>query len=130
MNDSEGEIKNIVENAAKTYGAEIVDLKISAGQPKFIHGLVDFPEGGITLDVCTKINKKIVYDLGVSAEDYTVEINSPGMGRPLKEYKDFLRGKGRIVLLWLNQPVSGRSYLEGEVTGLNPEKLFLLFKNE
>ncbi len=130
MDEQEEKIKDIVKNTVKTYGAEIVDLKISTGGHKFIRGLVDYPAGGITLGICSQINQKIVEDLNASGMDCSVEINSPGLDRPLKEYKDFLRVKGRTVLLWLREPVYGRNYLEAEVSEVSPEKLFLSFKNE
>ncbi|MBU1112377.1 MAG: hypothetical protein KKH93_00690 [Candidatus Omnitrophica bacterium] len=129
----ENQIKQIIELSVKECGAQLVDLKISSAGSKFIRGLVDYPQGGITLGVCSRINKRIVNDLttsGFNVEDYTVEINSPGLDRLLKGYQDFLRVKGRKVLLWLNEPLEGRTHLEAELTDLNPEKLVLLFKDE
>lgn len=111
---------------------ELIDLKVIQGSSKTIRGAVDYPEGGVTLRTCAEVNKRIVFRLteeGIPVEDYRVEINSPGLDRPLKEYKDFLKAKGRFVLLWLNEPVEGKEYLEGELKEVGVDKIVISAKD-
>jgi len=123
-------IKSIIQEQ----GAELLGYKVFIISGKsIIRCLVDYPTGGITMDNCVKINRKIFSYLeenNSSGEDYAVEINSPGLDRPLKEYKDFLRVKGKTILLWLNEPVCEKEYLEGEVKEVNENKLSLSYKDE
>ena len=123
-------IKPLVKEVVEELGFELIDFKLSLSGRKMIRGIIDYEAGGITIADCAKVNKSIIgrlIDQGFSVDDYAIEINSPGLDRPLKEYRDFLKVKGRVVLLWLKEPVEGKSYLEAELRDLNDEKLFLLF---
>jgi len=123
-------IKPLVKEVVEELGFELIDFKLSLSGRKMIRGIIDYEAGGITIADCVKVNKSIIgrlIDQGFSVDDYAIEINSPGLDRPLKEYRDFLKVKGRVVLLWLKEPVEGKSYLEAELRDLNDEKLFLLY---
>ena len=63
-------------------------------------------------------------------EDYTVEINSPGLDRPLKEPKDFIRVKGRTVSLWLKEPVDKKDFFEAKVLSSDKNVLHLNYKGK
>ena len=82
---------------------------------------------------CTKVNKKVfsyLEDSNSLGDDFTVEINSPGLDWPLKRYQDFLRVRGKIVSLWLNEPICDKEYLEGEVKEVRKCSLSLLHKDK
>ena len=123
-------IKSIIQEE----GAQLLDYKVFIVSGKsVVRCIVDYPTGGITMDDCVKINRKIfsyLEDNDFLGDDYAVEINSPGLDRPLKEYKDFLRVKGKTILLWLNEPVCEKEYLEGKIEEVNENKLSLLYKDE
>ena len=114
--------------------AELVDFNLFISRGKStVRCFVDKSVGGITTSDCVKINKRIVSYLEESAilgEDYVVEVNSPGLDRPLKSERDFHKVKGRSISLWLNEPVNDKSYLEGELTEIKKGKLFLINKND
>jgi len=94
--------------------------------------LVDYPEGGITLDRCGKLNRIILAEIEerFPGLDYLVEVNSPGLDRNLKTEKDFKKVKGRDILLWLNEPIAGKQFLEAKVVGIKSGKLILDYKGE
>jgi len=126
----EDKIKNIVEQE----GAELIDFKVFVASGKHIlRCIIDYPTGGITMGDCAKINRKVFSYLEESSalgEDYTVEINSPGLDRQLKKYQDFLKVKGKVISLWLNEPVCQKQYLEGRVEGVDESKLSLSYKGQ
>ncbi len=69
---------------------------------------VDNPQGGITIDQCTALNRRIGFALEeqqLISQHYTLEVSSPGLDRPLKTKKDFLRILGQSVHFFLSQPV-------------------------
>ena len=85
-------------------GAELVDLGVrrSSGRGTLII-TADKP-GGITLDDCARINGHLSRHLdefpgdgGFFNAPYYLEVNSPGLDRPFKTEKDFLRAKGQTV---------------------------------
>ncbi|MCF7916524.1 MAG: hypothetical protein K9L61_01955 [Candidatus Omnitrophica bacterium] len=127
LNQIEKRIKEII-NREKV---ELVEYKASSRRGKVtIRCLVDYPEGGITLDKCGSLNKIIFNELQepLSDVDYTVEVHSPGLDRPLRERKDFLKVKGKEILLWLLEPVSDKTHFEAKVNEIGEKKLVLDYK--
>ncbi len=111
-------------------GFEIVDLRLFRANRRFIlRFLVDRPEGGISLDECSRINEGIGRLLEeqdiLAGESYVLEVSSPGLDRPLFSAKDFLRVRDRKVRVFLNEPQDGRLELEGEVEAVKGDCLLL-----
>jgi len=134
MTGDREEIRVKVEEIVKSCGCELIDFKIfSSRRRNTLRCIADYPKGGITVGDCTKINKSIFTYLdesGALGEDFAVEVNSPGLDRPLKTAKDFLRVKSKAVLLWLNEPLEDKTYFEGEVADVDDECLSLLVKDK
>jgi len=111
---------------------ELVELRIFyAAGAQNVRCLVDHPGGGITLDECGRINRIISEYLESSkalGPDYSVEVHSPGLDRLLKKPADFSRVKGRLVGLWLSEPVNGKAYWEGKVAEAGQHSLRILIK--
>lgn len=132
--DKKDNIRLKVEEIVKAYDAEIFEFKIFSSRANtIIRCVVDYAFGGITLKVCAAINKAITLYLDendILGQNFTVEINSPGLDKPLRVGKDFLRVKGRDISLWLNEPVEGKEYLEGQVAELDEYSLFLKSKDK
>lgn len=134
INSEKEKIQTDIEDILKKRGIELVEFKIflSSGRD-IVRCIIDYPQGGIVLDECALVNKEIVSFLERSCilgENFIVEVNSPGLDRKLKIYKDFLRVKGREVCLWFNSPFDGREYFEGELIDLNADEIFLKNKGD
>jgi ribosome maturation factor RimP len=57
-------------------------------------------EGGITLDICSAVSRELSDILDVEdfmPENYTLEVSSPGICRPLKKIADYERFLGHLV---------------------------------
>ncbi len=134
MINNTSNIRKRIEEISKEEGIEVLDCKVLSHRGKYtLRCLVDYPQGGVTLDVCGKINKKVFSYLDESkalGDDYTVEINSPGLDRPLRNPRDFIRVRDRTVLLWLKEPVEERDFLEGKVLSADENVLRLNYKGK
>ena len=134
MEDRDRKIQLKVKGIIESGGAELIDFKIFYSGGKYIlRCIVDTLSGGITLDNCAAINRKIAAYLDESnclSENYTVEINSPGIDRKLKTLKDFLKVKGRKVSIWLKEPLEEKEYLEGKVLAVEDDKISLDYKGK
>ena len=56
--------------------------------------------GGITVDDCEAVSRRLsdLLDQEDFIEDaYILEVSSPGLGRPLKKEKDFVRNMGKEI---------------------------------
>lgn len=133
VNRWQTDIKDKIYDITTRRGVDLVEYKFfMSGKQAVIRCLVDYPEGGITIDECAAINKEIVVCLEQSnmGEDFVVEVNSPGLDRKLIGYKDFLRLKGELIGLWLNEPVEGKEYIEGEICDVDEQRLVLKNKDK
>jgi len=88
--------------------------------------LLDHEEGGIKLEECLHFNKKISAliekDVLIGGE-YTVEVSSPGLDRPLKTERDFMRVRGKKVKVHLKQMVENKLEHDGSVQDVDHDKV-------
>ena len=122
-------VKNRVQSIISNQGLDLVEFKIfPQGRTWVIRSLVDYSSGGVTLGECSLLNHKIsdlINEDNILGDDFIVEVNSPGLDRFLKEPKDFLRIKGKIVQLWLKESFNNKKYLEAEVVEARDGVLFV-----
>lgn len=127
------QIEQVVRKIVEEEKVELVEYKAFSLRGKVtIRCLVDYPQGGITLDKCGYLNKKIFNQLQepLFDVDYKVEVHSPGLDRPLTKKEDFLKVKNKLILLWLKEPVLGKTHLEAKVNEVSGERLLLDYKDQ
>jgi len=118
----------IVEN-----GMELVDVEfVKEGTNHYLRLFID-KEGGINLDDCEKISH-IVSDL-LDKEDpieqaYFLEVSSPGVERPLKKAKDFLKYEGHRVIVKTFSAFEEKKKHQGKLGKYNETNLHLLVENK
>ncbi len=100
---------------------ELVDIEYKKeGSNWYLRLYIDKP-GGITLDDCQKVSEQLSDELDrvdPIKENYFLEVSSPGLDRPLKKEKDFIRFKGELVEVKLYEALNGNKIIEGELIGL------------
>lgn len=100
---------------------ELVDVEfIKEGANWYLRVYIDKP-GGISIDDCQAVSEKLsdVLDEEDPIEQfYYLEVSSPGLERPLKTEKDFIKYKGELVEVKVYQPIDGKKIFEGELIGL------------
>ena len=111
-------------------GAELVEILYRrASQRGILTFLVDKPQG-ITLEECAAINQWLgAYfdrlaeiapsDAGFLQGSYYLEVNSPGLDRPLKTPKDFQRVLGQPLRVQMRDTRGGISAVTGRLLGLS-----------
>ena len=79
---------------------ELVDVEyVKEAGNWYLRAYIDKP-GGITVDDCEVVNRELgdLLDRDDFIDDsYILEVSSPGLGRPLKKERDFIRSKGEEV---------------------------------
>ena len=86
-------------------------------------------EGGITVDDCERVSRQVsdVVDVeGAVSGEYTLEVSSPGLDRPLFTLQQHTRFIGRIISLRLRALVDGRRRLRGELLDVTGDALVVL----
>ena len=79
---------------------ELVDVEyVKEGGTWYLRAYID-KEGGITVNDCEAVAREMneILDREDFVEDsYVIEVSSPGLGRPLKKEKDYIRSMGKEV---------------------------------
>ena len=86
---------------------------------------IDKENGRISLNDCETVSRRISELLDEKdpiKDPYYLEVSSPGLDRPLKKEKDFIRYAGYDVEIKLYKPLNGTKQLEGELVGLTEDK--------
>ena len=89
-------------------GIEVLALEL-LGRERFCV-YVDHPEG-VTHALCERVTN-VLRDF---LDQYTVEVSSPGLERPLRTAAHFSRAVGRRVALRTEGQIAGRSRFRGEL---------------
>ena len=81
-------------------GLELVDCEFKReGRAMVLRLFVD-REGGVALDDCATVSRELSEILDVEdfiTAEYTLEVSSPGLNRPLKKAADYQRYQGRMI---------------------------------
>lgn len=79
---------------------ELVDVEyVKEAGTWYLRAYID-KEGGISVDDCEIISRQLgdwLDEKDFIADSYILEVSSPGLGRPLKKEKDFVRSMGKDV---------------------------------
>lgn len=89
---------------------------------------IDSPQG-ITLDDCQKVSQQLSAVLDVEEPikgEYTLEVSSPGVERPLYTAAQFGRYIGEMVQIRLFNPLDGRRQWVGELQSVEEDSVTLL----
>lgn len=105
------EIRSRVQSLALTIldsmGLELVEIEYRrAGREALLRLYID-REGGVTLDDCADFSRELSTLLDIEDFipcEYTLEVSSPGLDRPLKTEADYVKFAGRLVKVKTYEP--------------------------
>ncbi len=113
-------LENLLRDFLSAQVLELVELSCRhEGRNLVVRLLVDKPEGGITMGDCVTINRRIgdwIEEKEIIRDSYILEVDSPGLDRPLKVKQDFSRCLGRQVKFFLIAPINGTIEIEGLIS--------------
>lgn len=121
------EIEKVVVPAVEKRGLELVDLEyVQEGGYLYVRVFVEKNEGDISLEDCGNLSYDI--DERVDAlipHKFFLEVSSPGVERPLKKQKDFIRFKGEKIKVSLKHKLNDCKNFEGLLSKFENDTLFL-----
>ena len=109
-------------------GFEMVRVRLSSGNPSTLQIMADRLDGPIGVDELAEINTSVGTILDVEdpiPENYTLEISSPGIDRPLTRKKDFDSFQGFEAKLETTEPIDGRRRFRGVLAGVNNDEVLI-----
>ena len=112
-------VSSVVEGVIAGTNLELVDVDYVRERDWYLRVYLDKP-GGVDLDDCQMVSEKLSAALDEKdpiAENYLLEVSSPGLDRVLKKDKDFIRYNGRDVDIQLFKPINGSKQYTGVLQG-------------
>ena len=93
----------------------------SQGRHAVLRIFIDDVEKGISVDDCEKVSRQVSGVLDVEDPiqvEYTLEVSSPGMDRPLFQLAQYEAFAGHRVEIRLRMPFEGRRKFQGLLKGI------------
>ena len=105
----EQKTEEILQPIVDANGFELVDVEyVKEGGTWYLRAYIDKP-GGITVDDCEAVSRIFsdkLDELDFIEDAYIMEVSSPGLGRPLKKEKDYVRSMGKEVEIRTYRPIN------------------------
>jgi ribosome maturation factor RimP len=136
-------VRAAAERVARSYGLEIFDVQLrreSIGTVLRViidrrdKGVPEPLEEAVGIEDCQRVSQDLSAILDVEedeldesalAQDYTLEVSSPGLDRPLRHEADYRRFQGRLAKIVTKEPMNGQSAFAGRIVGVDEGQVVL-----
>ncbi|HWR39702.1 MAG TPA: ribosome maturation factor RimP [Patescibacteria group bacterium] len=120
-------VEKLVTELLSESALELVDVEYVRERDWILRVFLD-KEGGIEIEDCQWVSERLearLDELDPIKESYYLEVSSPGLDRPLKKDRDFVRYTGEMVEVHLFAPLDGHKLLTGSLLGLENDSVCL-----
>ena len=115
-------VRAVIEPAVTALGYELVGVEyLPQGRHSLLRVYID-SDDGITIDDCEAVSRQVSAVLDVEDPikgQYTLEVSSPGVERPLFTREHYERFLGERVQIRLQAPLEGRRRFTGTLKALD-----------
>jgi len=125
-------VEELVAEIIKGSELELVDVEFVKERDWYLRVFLD-KAGGIDIEDCRRVSAALeekLDELDPIEQSYYLEVSSPGLERPLKKIKDFIRHTGDIVEVHTFTPLNGQKEFVGELLGLQEGVIKILQDNQ
>lgn len=128
------QLLEIIEPIAETLGLDIVRVRLMGGQTRRLQVMAERPsDHDINIDECTRLSRAISEVLDAAdpiAGEYTLEVSSPGIDRPLTRLEDFQTFEGLEARVELDRLVENRKRFKGVLAGIDGDNVCIDLEGE
>ncbi len=119
--DLAGRAEELIRGVVEAEGFELVHVEFQPrGAASKLRVYIDKP-GGVNLADCQQVSRQVGVFLDVEdlvPHQYTLEVSSPGIERPLFRPADYERFAGKEIRLAVLEKIDGRRNFKGRLLGL------------
>ncbi|KAJ30463.1 ribosome maturation factor RimP [Sulfitobacter pontiacus] len=118
----------IITPVIEDMGFELVRVRLMSGKSTTLQVMADRPDGGIEVDELALISQSISAVMDVEdpiLDEYTLEVSSPGIDRPLTRLKDFEMFEGYEAKIETGELIDGRRRFKGELAGIEDDEVLI-----
>ena len=113
----------------ESLGCELWGLEyMSQGRHSTLRLYIESPDG-IGLEECEKVSRQVSSVMDVEdpiTGEYSLEVSSPGLDRPLYSLEQFQRYIGERLSVKLRSAFDGRRKFSGQLKGIENEEIILV----
>ena len=138
MSDKAKQIASLLSPTVQALGLELLGAEyLPAPGSATLRLYIDVPEAElatrmVNIDDCEAVSREVSAQLDVEdpiTGNYTLEVSSPGIERPLFTLAQFARQAGESVKVALRLPQEGRRRLQGQIVRIEGGSIVLLVDN-
>lgn len=126
-------LAEIVTPVIEGMGFELVRIRLMGGKTPILQIMAERPEGGIEVDDCAEISTAVsaIMDVEDPIEDnYTLEVSSPGIDRPLTRLKDFDAWEDYEAKIETTEMIDGRRRFKGILRGTEDGEVLIEIEDQ
>lgn len=133
MASKQEQLEQLIAPIATSLDCELWGLEyLTQGRYTTLRIFID-AENGVSLEDCEKVSRQISSVMDVEDPidgEYTLEVSSPGMDRPLYKTSHYARYVGETVNVRLRVARDGRRRFKGVITKVENDDVFLMVDNQ
>jgi len=119
-------IRTLAEPILRDRDTELVEIQYRREGRGWVLRMYIDKDGGVTLEDCTRVSHEISRHLDVDDfidAPYTLEVSSPGLNRPLRTERDFLRYRNQKIKVMTHAPIEKRRQFKGKLLGFSENQI-------
>ena len=124
----------LLDPVAEAAGYEIVRLRLMGGEEaRRLQIMAETPEGDMVVEDCARLSRAMSEIMDAAdpiAGEYTLEVSSPGVDRPLTRLKDFENYDGFEARIELDRVAEGRKRFRGVLAGVEGDAIGIDLEGE
>ena len=132
--DAIRQITELIEPTVRDLGFEVVRILMTGGQRPTVQVMVEpSSRGPMTVEDCARLSRGVSEILDAAdpiAGEYTLEVSSPGIDRPLTRLKDFDDYAGLEARIELDRVAEGRKRFRGVLAGVERDAIGIDLEGE
>jgi ribosome maturation factor RimP len=123
----------LLDPVAEAAGYEIVRLRLMGGATRRLQIMAERPDGQMEVSDCVGLSRRVSEVLDAADPipgEYTLEVSSPGIDRPLTRLRDFETYAGLEARFELDRVAEGRRRFRGRLAGVEGDNVLIDLEGE
>jgi len=123
----------LLDPVAEAAGYEVVRLRLMGGAVRRLQVMAERPDGHMEIQDCTTLSRAMSEVLDAAdpiSSEYSLEVSSPGIDRPLTRLKDFAAWQGCEARIELDRLAEGRKRFKGRLAGVEGQDVLIDLEGE
>jgi len=123
----------LLDPVAVAAGYEIVRLRLMGGATRRLQIMAERPDGHMEVSDCVTLSRAVSEVLDAAdpiSTEYSLEVSSPGIDRPLTRLQDFETYEGLEAKIELDRLAEGRRRFRGRLAGVEAQNVLVDLEGE